>query len=475
MRGAKSTGRGDHMKFIGRTQELAFLNDCYHSSKAQLVILYGRRRVGKTELLHEFAKDKPHVFSSSTEAPMRSQLKAFSSQMFAAGSPAGSYTDSYESWHDALADIGNLPLDGKKLVIIDEFPYLVKSDASLPSELQALWDSTLKSQNVMLVLCGSAMSFIEKEILSEKNPLYGRATGLLKLEPMPFWDAAEFFPDYSAEQKLLSYCILGGIPQYLEQFDAHENIENNVKQFILRKGSALYSEPEFLMRQEFRETAVYNGLLQAVALGATRLNEIAQKAMVPPQKASVYLRNLIEVNLLEREFPVETGQQERSKAHRGLYRLNDNYFRFWYAFVYCNIDALEMSDIDGVWSHDVKPELNSFAATPFERLCQDWLWKENARGSLPIRCAKVGRWWNSTDEIDVLGIDKGDNNAIAGECKFRDSPVGTRVLGKLMAKTDTIKPEVVQHLLFSKSGFTDNLKSRASDQVRLIAPENLYE
>ena len=182
------------MRFIGRQHELAFLNDCYHSPKAQLVFLYGRRRVGKTETLFEFAKDKPHIFFASPEATREEQLALFSRRLFDGGSPAGRYLSRFETWHDALGEVAELPTEGRTLLIIDEFPYLVKSDPSLPSMLQNLWDATLKSKNLMIVLCGSAMSYIENELLAEKNPLYGRATGILKMNPMDYRTAAEFFP-----------------------------------------------------------------------------------------------------------------------------------------------------------------------------------------------------------------------------------------------------------------------------------------
>lgn len=463
------------MEFVGRKSELAFLEDCYADHRAQLVILYGRRRVGKTELLRRFCTGRPHVFSASNEAPAQSQLASFSQQMFAAGAPAGRYLSSYASWEDALADIPELPFEGRRLVVIDEFPYLVKSDPSLPSVLQNAWDACLKDRDVMIVLCGSAMSFMEHELLAEKNPLYGRATGILKLEPMPYRDTARFFPGYSPEEHVLAYAVLGGTPHYLAQFDPDAGLEDNIKRTILRRGSALYNEVEFLMRQELRETAVYNSIVQAVALGATQLNEIAQKTMIPAQKASVYIRNLIEMGVLKREFPVGAGLQERAKAQRGLYRVADNFFRFWYAYVFSNQSALEMLDVDGVWEHGVEPSLNEFAAVPFEDICRAWMFERNRAGDLPVYCTDIGRWWRGGDEIDVLGIDKRGGQAVAGECKFRNAPVDMRVLHALEKKVEGLPLEVEQLLLFSKNGFDDAVVERAShdERLRLVGLEEL--
>lgn len=462
--------------FVGRKEELALLEDCYNSSRAQLVFLYGRRRVGKTELLNEFCKNKPCVFVSAKEAPTASQLASFSQQMFTAGAPAGKYLNSYRSWEDALEDIPNLPFNTKTLLVIDEFPYLARADASLPSVLQNVWDHLLSKHNVMLVLCGSSMSFMEKEVLSEKNPLYGRATSIIKLQPLPYWEEARFFPNYSSQDLVLVHAILGGIPHYLLQFDPDASIEHNVKTAILRSGSALYSEPEFLIRQEFRETAIYNSIIQAVALGATRLNEIAQKTMLEAQKVSVYIANLIEVGILEREFPVGIGLQERTKGRRGLYRVSDQFFRFWYAFVFTHASALDSHDINGVWKHAVEPALNSFASTPFEEICRAWLWQQNAQERLPFYCSEIGRWWNS-QEIDVMAVDAGVKHALLGECKFKNSAIGPSVLNDLRQKATSFKAEIQEFYLFSKTGFSDSLVQQANEQadVKLISCEKLYE
>lgn len=462
--------------FVGRKEELSLLSECMESNRAELVFVYGRRRVGKTGLLTEACRHREHVFSASREAPLQDQLKAFSREMFRAGAPAGRYLDTYQTWEDALLDIQNLPFKGKKIVVIDEFPYLVKSDPSLPSVLQNVWDASLKQCDITLVLCGSSMSFIEKELLSEKNPLYGRATVILKLAPLPYWDAAKFFPSYSAKERTVAYAILGGSPHYLLQFDPELSVAQNVVKSIFRRGAALYSETEFLMRQEFRETSVYNALVQAIALGATKLSEISQKTMIPTQKASVYLKNLIEVGLVEREFPVGAGIQEQTKGARGLYRIVDPFFRFWYAFVFTNLTALEAGDAEGVWRYEVEPELNAFSARPFEAICRSWMQQHNQTGGLPYRCSEIGRWWSGSAEIGILAKASRGKRAVAGECQFRNAAVGDCTLRNLKEKTDGFAWNVTDWYLFSKDGFTDHLKELAAHEetVHLVGIEELY-
>ena len=211
--------------FIGRETELAFLQDKYNEKRGQLIVLYGRRRVGKTETLREFCKGKPHVFYSCTQSTDRVQLAKFSKQMLKEDIPAKKYLSEFTDWESAFRSVLELPYgEEKRLLIVDEFPYMCKGNKSIPSILQNLWDAELKEKNVMIVLCGSAMSFMEKELLAEKNPLYGRATGIYKMNEMGFYDAVKFFPNYSDKDKVLAYSILGGIPHYLRQFSPQLSI-----------------------------------------------------------------------------------------------------------------------------------------------------------------------------------------------------------------------------------------------------------
>lgn len=341
--------------FIGRKQELQFLDDKYNSKGGQLIVLYGRRRVGKTETLREFCKNKPHIFYSCREISDKLQLRSFSEKLLREKIPAASYVKEFADWETAFRNITELPYgDNKKLLIIDEFPYMCKNNESIPSILQNLWDELLKDENVMIILCGNAMSFIEKELLAEKNPLYGRATGIYKMEAMGFYDAVQFFPNYTDKEKIIAYSILGGIPHYLAQFDPAIPLDDNIKKNILTKGCILYSEVEFILRQELRETPLYNSIIEAVALGNTKLNDISTKSLIEDtSKTSVYLKNLIELQIVEREFSVDDGTKERANNNRGLYRLTDNFFRFWYAFVFTNISELEGRDVDGVFEYAI--------------------------------------------------------------------------------------------------------------------------
>lgn len=465
--------------FIGREAELKFLNDRYEDNGGQLIVLYGRRRVGKTETLKEFCKGKPHVFFSCTQTTDRVQLQKFSRELLKENIPAKNYVTEFVDWEKAFRAVLDLPYGKeKKLLIIDEFPYMCKGNKSIPSILQNLWDAELRDANVMIVLCGSAMSFMEKELLAEKNPLYGRATGIYKMKEMGFYDVVKFFPNYSERDKVIAYSILGGIPHYLRQWNPKLSVAENIKRNILTKGCILYSEVDFLLHQELRETPIYNSIIEAVALGNTTLNNISQKSLVEDtSKTSVYLKNLIELGIVEREFSVDTKVKEQANGHRGTYRLTDNFFRFWYAFGFANFSQLEDGDVEGVYEYIVEPALHEFASFAFEDVCREFVREMQKKNELPFRFAKMGRWTGKTTvrdkdaeggyriaetEIDLLCIGRKGEEYLVGECKFKKEPFSYGEYLDALMKLSPLKEKAKFHYaLFSENGFDEKIEAEA--------------
>lgn len=472
--------------FIGREAELKFLNDKYETEGGQFVVLYGRRRVGKTETLREFCKGKPHIFFSCTQTTDKVQLKKFSKQLLKENIAARNYITEFADWEKAIHAILDLPYGNKKkLLVIDEFPYMCKGNRSIPSILQNLWDAELRNANVMIILCGSAMSFIEKELLAEKNPLYGRATGIYKMKEMGFYDAIKFFPDYSERDKVIAYSILGGIPHYLRQWNPKWPIAENIKRNILTKGCILYSEVEFLLHQELRETPVYNSIIEAVALGNTTLNNISQKSLVEDtSKTSVYLKNLTELGIVEREFSVDARVKEQANGNRGTYKLTDNFFRFWYAFGFANFSQLEDGDVDGVYEYVVEPALHEFASVTFEDVCREFVREMQKKNMLPFRYSKMGRWTGKTTlrdkntkngirtaetEIDLLCIDQKEENYMVGECKFKKEPFTYTEYLNTLSKLNPLKEKAqFYYALFSENGFDEKIISDAKKNRTFI-------
>lgn len=467
--------------FVGRERELEFLQDCYDSNKSELVVVYGRRRIGKTELLKQFSKGKQGVFYACTECTNTDQLERFSKKLLNTGMPAAKFLSKFPDWESALRSMADIPSDGKKVLIIDEFPYMCKGDKEIPSILQNMWDHELKDKNVMLILCGSSISFMEDELLGEKNPLYGRATGIYKLKPLSFAETKKFFPDYTIEDQLTAYAILGGIPYYLEQFDPLKSLADNIRRNILRKGCLLYNEVEFILRQELRETGVYNAIIEAIALGNNTLALIHSKTQLEKSKISSYLKNLRELGIVEREFSVLATAKEREGSQRGLYQLTDAYFKFWYSFVYSSYSELETGDIDGVWKYQVEPQLHQYVSHVYENVCIEYLRQQNQEGSLPFHFTKVGRWWDKVthtidgrkrtvaEEIDIVATDKLGNNFLLSECKFRHEPADVDVLRHLQGKFPVEKYQgKYYYAIFSFYGFSKRLREVAEKENILL-------
>lgn len=362
---------------------------------------------------------------------------------------------------------------------------MCKGNKSIPSILQNLWDAELRDANVMVVLCGSAMSFIEKELLAEKNPLYGRATGIYKMKEMGFYDAVKFFPEYSERDKVIAYSVLGGIPHYLRQWNPKLSVAENIKRNILTKGCILYSEVEFLLHQELRETPIYNSIIEAVALGNTTLNNISQKSLVEDtSKTSVYLKNLIALGIVEREFSVDAKVKEQANGNRGTYKLTDNFFRFWYAFGFANFSQLEDGDVDGVYEYIVEPALHEFASSAFEDVCREFVREKQKKNELPFRYSRMGRWWGKTTirdknaknglrtgetEIDLLAVDRRAEKYLVGECKFEKEPFTYAEYLNTLAKLTPLKEKAVfYYTLFSESGFDEKIAEDAKTNGTLL-------
>lgn len=454
------------------------MNEHYLSSKAEFIVLYGRRRVGKTELLTEFCKDKPNLFFACTETTDKQQFLKFSECVLSYGN-SRSLIKAFADWEDIFSRLPDLAGNSRLVVVIDEFPYMCKGNTSIPSILQSLWDHKLKHSNLMIVISGSSMSFMEDEILSSKNPLYGRMTGNYKLEPMPFEDAIKFFPHYSTEEKIIAYSILGGIPHYLIQFDPNISLRENVVKNILSKGAVLFNEVEYILHQEFREPAVYNTIAEAIAYGSSRFNEISERSQLESSKLYPYLKAMIEIGLITHEFSVTETSKNMTKRTQGEYKLTDSFFAFWYSFCYPYLSELVQGEAQTVYEEIIQPNLHRISAAPFENICIYYLRHLRKIGQVPFRFLKIGRFWGkvthkaegkkpytTSEEIDIYATDSTQTKYILGECKFTNEPFDMSQLKKLQAKL-SLQGEV-WYYLFSLSGFTDSVKEYAANNTNTI-------
>lgn len=357
--------------FFGRIGELESLQDAYDSRTAEMAIIYGRRRIGKTALIQKFCEGKSAFFYTAKAWKDPYQLDRFSQ---AVGTFCGNPQLRYLEWTSALRALATQPSPSRKVIVIDEFQYIAKERPSILSELQVLWDEELSQENILLVLCGGAVSFIAKEVLGEKNPLYGRARTIMKVRPLPFQTVAEFVPSYSVDDVFRGYAVLGGIPYFWQGVNPQRSMTENLAANILRSNGFLNDEAQSALRQEFRDPATYNAILQTIACGSTSRNEISQKSLVDTRTLSKYLSVLEDMDLVVKEFPVCAGPGELGNASRGRYRIADPYVKFWFRFL-ANNPTLIMTRQEALskWKATVEPSFADFAAESFEQICRQYL------------------------------------------------------------------------------------------------------
>lgn len=461
--------------FVNRERELNLLEQCYHSGKAELFVLYGRRRVGKTELLRAFCQGKRHIFYVADLGTEASALAEFTRQISRFAFGTAEALSPFASWDAAFEFLATQAAEDRLVVVMDEFTYLIDANDAVPSILQRLWDTRLQHTQLMLVLCGSYVGIMEQHVLAYRAPLYGRRTAQWQLQPLTFWNARLLLPIYSPDDLVRAYAVLGGIPAYLRQFDDHRPLLTNIVENILAQGRFLHDEPRFLLLQELRDPSRYFSVLQAIAGGRTRMNEIAQSAGIAASSISFYLNTLQEMGLVERVVPATEGQSHKSK--RGIYRLLDHYFRFWFRFVFPNRSLLERGEVEQVRGQ-VEAELDQYVGLAFESICQEFIWRLHREGGLTFTPKSVGNWWGRNEEIDVVAI--GDDAVLFGECKWTTKPMGENLLDDLVRKAQPLisqgKWSSVYYALFARSGFTPALAARAeAESLLLVTPQTLLD
>ena len=452
------------MNFVNRDSELSFLRQAWQENKSQLVVVYGKRRVGKTALVKEFSKDLPHIYFLADKAPDRDQLAQLSEKVGLHFQDDFLLSRGFGTWYDFFKYIKS---KGKFVMIFDEFPYLIESNPAIPSLFQKGWDEDLSESGVFLILLGSSMGMMETEVLGHKSPLFGRRTGQVLVETLPFDSAKEFFPAMSDDAFMHFYGALGGTPAYLLQFDPALDFVENVRRRILAPEAYLYREPDFILREELREPRNYFSILRAISMGKTRPAEIINETGFEKNMVGKYLSVLTDLRIIRREVPVTEWGFEKSK--KGIYLLEDHFFRFWFRYVYPNRSFIEEGQIDYVLDRKIMPTLDRFISWSFEEACRARVRKGAPQG---IKCNRVGRWWSKEGEIDIVGLSEDENTVVFGEVKWSVNPVGTDILDDLERKArlvDWHRGERKEYfVLFSRTGFTANLEILAAERRDLL-------
>ena len=455
--------------FVDREKELEFLEQEYRREGSSLVILYGRRRVGKTALATKFMEGKPALYFLVTEESEQQNRNAFKDAVADFCGNELLKSASLQQWEPIFKAFCEKPSDQKLLLILDEFQYLGKSDPAFPSVFQKIWDTFLKQQPVMVILCGSLISMMESQTLSYSSPLYGRRTGQLKLRQIPFSHYGQFFPEKSHKDLIEYYAVTGGVPKYIELFHDTGDIYTAIQRSILSKSSFLFDEPNFLLQREVSEIGSYFSIMKAIAAGNQKLGKIAGVLEVKQTGLSKYLKTLVDLDLLEREVPVTEENPEKSK--RGLYKIKDNFMLFWFRFVYPNMGLIESGNEQAAMNRIRANLVDHHISYIYEDVCREKMWQLAAAGQWDFLFDKVGRWWGNT-EIDLIALDSQGANIIFGECKYWEGPVGVNVLNSLMEKTKEVEwkrnGRKEYFVLFSISGFTEELEKLAASRKDIL-------
>jgi AAA+ ATPase superfamily predicted ATPase len=463
--------------FIGRERELETLNGCYGSGKFEFVAIYGRRRIGKTALIREFCRNKKTIFFPALETDAKNNLNSLSAAIFRCNDPKMTVFPSFNDFDQAFRYISKMAEDERIVFVIDEYPYLVNSDPSVPSLLQHMTDHLFKETKLMIILCGSSMSFMEKQVLGYQSPLYGRRTAQIKLLPFRYLEIKKWFPSYTPEELALVYGTIGGVPMYLERFSEKRSVHENILNEIMSTKGLLYEEPSNLMKQELREPQTYNAIITAIAAGRTKLSEISSAVGLGSGPLTGYIDNLISLGIVKKERPMLSEGNKRT-----VYLIADNFFRFWYRFVPRNTASIISGTMPEIFCDSVVAEMPDYMGLVFEEICKEYLVFKD--GDIPFVVTSIGQWWGTDAatrtqmQIDVVALSYNSREMMVGSCKYRNRQTSLEVLNELVVSSKAMGGSFdrIYYYVFSKSGFDPQLTeiAGADSSVRLITLDDIY-
>lgn len=471
--------------FVGRKRELEALEKVYAKSGFGMTVLYGRRRVGKSTLLTEFIRDKKAIFYTATKVGPERNLALFARQVMECVDPA--YKEVSFPTLESVLDILTDKLSEKKIIlIIDELPYWAEKDDALLSIIQKYIDTKWLDTRLMLILCGSALSFMENKVLGEKSPIFGRRDSQIRLKAFNYKEAAIFVPNYSPEEKAICYGVTGGVAKYLALFDASESLDQNIKRLFFRTDGYLFDETKNLLTQEFSDVTLVNNIVESIASGETSLNLISAKVREKEAKVLYVLEKLIAVGLVERKRCIT----EENNKKKTQYVLKDHMFSFWYRFIPKAVSVIEMGQGERYYEQAVRPHLHLFMGSVFEEMCRYYTLDKGILGKFGSFLTEVGNWWgveqmqdeqgrryHQSADIDVVGISSIDKTAVIGECKFKNEKLDKCVYETLLRRSKLLtgKYVIVKYLLFSLSGFSEWFSSMDIPNIALITLPEMYE
>lgn len=458
--------------FSGRTSELKYLNTYYDRKGSQILVVYGHKNTGKTSLMFRFLEDKPGAYYLARSASEREQRYQWGKELARKENDLPEYP-SFKQIFSALTQEKIL----KKVIVIDEFQNIVKSDGSFIYELVEFVRSIPAGKRVMVVLCSSSLGWVENSMVNKIGEAAYDLSGFLKIRGLSFEDMLDFFPGFSTEQCITAYAVLGGNPGFWEQFDDRKSIKENICQSILEKEAFLYGEGQRIVEEELRETGIYNTILASISAGRHKLNELYLHTGFSRAKISVYLKNLMELELVEKVCsydPEGTSSRGREGAQKGIYRISNHFVNFYFTYLYPNISSLQTMRPEEFYDRFIAPSLKNYVSDCFQEICRQQLERWNKRGRLPIEIKKMGEWVGKMGDIHFVGQAE-DGKTLIGFCSW-DKPMMRYddyewllfCAQKAQIRTDFV-------YLFSARSFDEklNLEAKIKQNLKLISMDEL--
>lgn len=463
------------MNFLGREKEILVLEKEYNRDGG-FVVIYGRRRIGKTTLIKQFIKSKTAFYFLATKEVESQSMKRFAGVIARTTGNSVLQKAAFSDWLDLFQAVADYKPNEKKVLVIDEFPYLVKVNDSFPSILQNAWDEILKDSNVMLILCGSLISMMKKHALSYESPLYGRRTAQMRIAPLPFTTVYEN-QKLSFEEAAEQYSITGGVPKYMEFFSDGQPLYEQIKENVLSKNGFLYEEPNFLLTDEVQVPTNYFSIIKVIADGNHKLGTIAGILGLETSALTPYLKTLSELGFIEKQVPVT--EKNAEKTRKGLYFISDNFLRFWFRYVYPYKGELELDNTQISLDELDKDFKEKFVAFAYEDICKEIFARLCSDKAIDFTPSKIGSYWlndkSGNTQIDVMAVDTVNKRLFAGECKYHNQPVDADVYFELVKKVDNsseiksaFKGYTVIYGVFSKSGFTSRMTDISNSNPNLF-------
>jgi len=459
--------------FVGRSTESKQLEDYYGVDRNNLIILYGRSNMGKTKLILEFTKGKPCFYYATREASEREQLLHMQEEVINQSDIKIEYMDYYHILEAAVLKIRTIPTnDRKTILVIDEFQHIIKNSNEFVSALTRLLAQQERFGKVMIILCSSSVNWVENDMVSSLGPAARNISAFLKLKEFTFVDFVNRFPNSSVEQCVYINGVLGGVPGYLEEWCEDLSVEDNIKKIILNTDGKLHNEAEHFLKSELRELSLYNTILATLSKGKIKLNDIYRRTGFSRAKISVYIKNLIQLDIAEKTFSYGTTGKENTQ--KGLYRIKDNYINFWYRYVFPNLSFLETQQVEVVYETKVKPDLNEYMKEYFVSTCTECLKLMNTYHRLPYEYDNWGSWFGKNGTIDIIAEDK-NGKMLVGSCLWLDQVMEMSDYSHLIELIGLARIEPEHYYLFSKDGFSKELEELAnnSKNLQLIPLEEL--